>query len=120
MSGFVRACALADLPVGSVRRVEIDSEPVALVHGDDGVFAIDDVCSHDEVSLSDGEVEGNTLECWLHGSRFDVRTGAALCLPAKQPVAVYDVEIQGDSIYISTSPSAAILESRIEQESIAR
>lgn len=108
MSGRVRVCSVAELPeVGRVRRVDLDGEPVVIVATADGLFALDDTCSHDEVSLSDGEVEGNTVECWLHGSRFDVRTGEALCLPAKKSVAVFDITVDGDGVYVSTSPIPA-------------
>ena len=69
---------------------------------DDGeVYAIRDVCSHAEVPLSEGEIDGCTLECWLHGSRFDLRTGAPTGLPATEPVPVYPVEIRDDDIYVS-------------------
>ncbi|MGH8888467.1 MAG: non-heme iron oxygenase ferredoxin subunit [Acidothermaceae bacterium] len=105
MTGPVRVCSVADLPAaGGVRRVDVDGDPVAIVVTADGLFAIDDICSHDEVSLSDGDVEGNTVECWLHGSKFDVRTGAALCLPARKPVAVFDITIEGDGVYVNTTP----------------
>ena len=61
----------------------------------DEVFAVDDVCSHAEVSLSEGEVSGCQIECWLHGSRFDLRTGEPSGPPAFEPVPVYPVEIEG-------------------------
>jgi len=110
MSGRARVCSVAELPaIGGVRRVDVEGEPMAIVATDDGLFAIDDTCSHDEVSLSDGEVEGTTIECWLHGSKFDVRTGEALCLPAKRSVAVFDITIEGDGVYVSTTPVTASL-----------
>ena len=56
-------------------------------------YAVHDKCSHADVSLSEGEVDGCTLECWLHGSRFDLRTGEPTGLPATEPVAVYPVKI---------------------------
>jgi 3-phenylpropionate/trans-cinnamate dioxygenase ferredoxin subunit len=110
-SDFVKVCEVADLPPqGSVRRVDLDGEPVAIVATEGEYHALDDICSHDEVSLADGEVEGHTVECWLHGSRFDVRTGEALCLPAKKPVDVYDIKIQDDGVYLSTAPKPAATE----------
>ncbi len=118
MTGFVKVCERTDLPAqGATRRVDVDGVPVALVAAEGELFAIDDTCSHDEVSLADGEVEGLTVECWLHGSRFDVRTGEALCLPAKKSVPVYDVKIEGDGVYVSVSPIAV---PSIQQESNAR
>ena len=72
------------------------------MHGDDGDFyAVHDECSHAAVALSEGEVEGCTLECWLHGSRFDLRTGEPTGLPATEPVPVYPVEVRDGDIYVS-------------------
>jgi 3-phenylpropionate/trans-cinnamate dioxygenase ferredoxin subunit len=66
----------------------------------EGVFAIRDVCSHAEVPLSDGDIDGCTLECYMHGSRFDLRTGEPRELPATEPVPVYPVRIDGTDIYV--------------------
>jgi len=102
---FIRVCALTDLPVGTAVRAEIDDTPIALVHTDtEEVFAIYDECSHAAVALSEGEIEGCTLECWLHGSRFDLRTGEPTGLPATVPVRVYPVEIRDGDVYLSTVP----------------
>ena len=75
--------------------------PIAIVHAEDGEFyAIYDECSHAAVPLSEGEVEGCTLECWLHGSRFDLRTGKPTGLPATEPVATFPVEVRGNDVYV--------------------
>jgi 3-phenylpropionate/trans-cinnamate dioxygenase ferredoxin component len=100
-SMFVRACALADLPDGAAVGVEIGDLPIALVRTGDEVFALRDVCSHEEVPLSEGDVYGHTVECWLHGSCFDLRTGASTGPPATKPVATYPVKIDGDDVYIA-------------------
>ena len=74
---------------------------VAVVRTDDAeVFAISDICSHGQVSLSDGEVEGHHIECWLHGSMFDLRTGAPRALPATTPVPVYRVTLVGERVLV--------------------
>jgi nitrite reductase/ring-hydroxylating ferredoxin subunit len=86
---------LADLRSGQPRRVTVDGVPVAVVRVGDEVFAIDDHCSHAEVSLSEGEVSGCEIECWLHGSRFDLRTGEPSGPPAFEPIATHSVQIQG-------------------------
>jgi 3-phenylpropionate/trans-cinnamate dioxygenase ferredoxin subunit len=97
-------CGLADLPDVGALRVELDGEPVAVVRDEHGhVHAIGDTCSHAEVSLSEGEVEDCSVECWLHGSRFDLRTGAPLALPAIRPVPVYLVTIDGDDVYVDVT-----------------
>jgi Ferredoxin subunits of nitrite reductase and ring-hydroxylating dioxygenases len=99
------ACMAEDLPPGTALRVELEGEngpvEVAVVRTEDGeVHAIHDLCSHEQISLSDGEVEGCTLECWLHGSKFDLRTGAPITLPATDPVPVYPVTIDGDRVLV--------------------
>ena len=86
---------LSDLRPNQPRRVVIDGVPVSLVRVGDEVFAVGDVCSHAAVSLSEGEVSGCQIECWLHGSRFDLRTGEPSGPPAFEPVPVYPVEIEG-------------------------
>jgi len=95
-----RACALADIPDGAAVRVEFGDEPVCLVNTEGEVFAIRDVCSHQDVPLSEGDVEGTTVECWLHGSRFDLRTGKPTGLPATVPVPVYETKIEGDDVLV--------------------
>ena len=62
----------------------------------DEVFAVEDICSHAAVALSEGEVEDCTVECWLHGSRFDLRTGKPTGLPATEPVATFPVEVRDE------------------------
>ena len=70
------------------------------------VFAIEDTCSHAEVALSEGEVEqtdgGCQIECWLHGSMFDLRTGKPTNLPATEPVATFPIEVRGTDVYVDT------------------
>jgi len=95
-----RACALADIPDGAAVRVEFGDEPVCVVNTEGEVFAIRDVCSHQDVPLSEGDVEGTTVECWLHGSRFDLRTGKPTGLPATVPVPVYDTKIEGGDVLV--------------------
>jgi len=101
---------LADLPEGTALRVDVDGIDVALVHSEGTVFAIDDLCSHAEVSLSEGEIEGCFIECWLHGSRFDLRTGEPTGPPAVEPVPVYQARVEGTgadaTIYVSVTQGA--------------
>ena len=102
-STFVRVCAVAELPEEGAIGVEIGDLPVALVRAGGEVFALHDVCSHEEVPLSEGDVYDRTVECWLHGSCFDVRTGAPTGPPASEPVPVYPVKIDGDDVYVAIS-----------------
>ncbi|MEU8922266.1 bifunctional 3-phenylpropionate/cinnamic acid dioxygenase ferredoxin subunit [Kitasatospora sp. NPDC048545] len=100
---FLRACALSDLQEEVPKRVDLNGVPVSVVRTDEGVFAINDTCSHANVSLSEGEVEDCMIECWLHGSSFDLRTGKPSGLPATKPVAVYPVKIEGDDVLVSVN-----------------
>ena len=105
MSG-VRVCGLGELGDGAAQRVIVDGRPIALVRLGDRVHAIDDTCSHAEVSLAEGEVDAEecALECWKHGSLFDLETGEALTLPALKPVVVHSVVIDGDDVWIELAP----------------
>ena len=106
---FVKVCATDEIAAGAAISANIDGRAIAIVHGEDGEFyAIYDECSHASVPLSEGEVEGCTLECWLHGSRFDLRTGNPSGPPATQPVPVYPVEIHEGDVYVSLAPSNGV------------
>ncbi|WP_329102119.1 non-heme iron oxygenase ferredoxin subunit [Micromonospora sp. NBC_01699] len=106
---MVRVCAVDEVPKGAVVRAEIDGTEIALVHADDDAFyAIRDECSHAAVALSEGELDGCTLECWLHGSRFDLRTGAPSGLPATEPVPVYPVEVRDGDVFVILTPSNGV------------
>jgi len=99
----VRACSLTDLDDGKPLAVELDGVDVAVVRQGDEVFAIRDQCSHAAVALSEGDVDGEEIECWLHGSLFSLRDGSALNLPATEPVAVYPVTIEGDDVLVDVA-----------------
>jgi len=94
MSDFIPVLALDDLAVGAVAAVEVNGIAIALARTSEGVFAIEDRCSHQDVPLSEGEVVDCTLECWLHGSAFDLRTGEPLGPPAVTRVPTYQVRIE--------------------------
>jgi nitrite reductase/ring-hydroxylating ferredoxin subunit len=96
----MRACSLNEIPEEAARRVVLDGIPICLARSQGEVFAISDICSHADVSLSEGDVEDGTVECWLHGSRFDLRTGQPTSLPAVKPVATYPVVVEGDDVFV--------------------
>jgi len=105
MSDYVRACSVTALRDEAAIGVEIDGVPVCLAKSEGEVFAISDICSHAEVNLSDGDVEAGSVECWLHGSRFDLRSGHPTGLPANRPVTTYPVKIDGDDILVAVNGS---------------
>ncbi|RZS82792.1 3-phenylpropionate/trans-cinnamate dioxygenase ferredoxin subunit [Motilibacter rhizosphaerae] len=103
----VRVTSLAELPLGSVRAFVVGGSPVVLAHVEEGVLALQDRCSHGAVKLSEGELDGCTLECWLHGSRFDLRTGKPSGPPAVQAVATYAVRVEGDDVLVDLATPAS-------------
>jgi nitrite reductase/ring-hydroxylating ferredoxin subunit len=105
-AGRVWVASLDDLAVGGVRQVDVDGRTVCLARTVDGeIFAVDDTCTHEEESLSEGWLDGSCIECPAHNSIFDLRTGEPTTLPATEPVATYVVTIDGDDIFV-TVPGA--------------
>jgi 3-phenylpropionate/trans-cinnamate dioxygenase ferredoxin subunit len=97
----VRICAVEDIKPGKAIRVKVGDLAIAIVRTKAGeVKAIDDKCSHGEISLSEGFVDNETIECWAHGAKFSLATGEALTLPAFEPVAVYEVLIDNGDIFL--------------------
>jgi 3-phenylpropionate/trans-cinnamate dioxygenase ferredoxin subunit len=113
---WIRVATVGEVPEGATKAVEAGERPIAVVHTCGEWFAVEDVCSHANVPLSEGEVEGCTLECWLHGSRFDLRTGKPSGPPATEPVPVYAVRVDGDDVYVSLSTGPDSADTRSNQE----
>lgn len=102
----VHACSLLAVPRGGALRLELDP-PVALFHTEEGeLYAIDDTCTHQDASLADGWLEGCEVECPLHASRFDLRTGWVDAPPAKKPVRTHEVSVQDGEVYLTLSTQA--------------
>ena len=96
-----RVCSLGELSPSSARKVVVDGKPVAVVMDSAGaVHALGDTCTHGEISLSEGFVEDDALECWAHGSKFDLSTGRPRNFPAYEPVPVYTVTLDGDDVLV--------------------
>lgn len=112
---FERVCALSEVPEDGSLQVQLPAgghiEDLAVVRFEGELFALEDRCSHADVPLTDGDVEDidgtPTIECALHGSCFDLRTGEPTNLPATEPVPVYPVRVEGDDVYVDTSADAA-------------
>lgn len=101
--GWVRACSLAEVGENSPVHVDLGGCPVCLVRTGGTVYALRDECTHESVPLSEGEVAGGTIECWLHGSRFELATGRVLSPPATRPVAVFGVRTGGGDVFVRLS-----------------
>lgn len=102
---MISVCPLEDLPPGEAVRVEADV-PLAVFNVDGELYAIDDTCTHQDASLADGWLEGCEVECPLHASRFDLRTGRVDAPPAKKPVRTHEVTVEGGQVYLALSDAA--------------
>lgn len=97
---FLKIATLDEIPVGERLFLEINNEPIVVLNLGGTLFAVGDVCTHDQGPLGDGEIDGYQIVCPRHGARFDVRTGKALTLPAVVDIPVYPIRIEGNEVYI--------------------
>jgi nitrite reductase/ring-hydroxylating ferredoxin subunit len=100
LEDFVKVATTADLPPGEIMLVEVDDERIALANVGGQYYAVTDECTHSGCTLSDGEMEGELIECPCHGSQFDVRTGEVVSPPANEPLTLYSVRIEGNDILV--------------------
>ena len=100
MGEFVRVASKNDIPNGEALAVEAGGQPLALVRVGEDVYCIHDICTHEHAHLSEGFCEGHEIECPLHGSIFDVRTGEVKSLPATEDVKTYNVKVEGDDVLV--------------------
>jgi 3-phenylpropionate/trans-cinnamate dioxygenase ferredoxin component len=98
---FVRVCALDEIPEQGTFGVEVNDTPMVIVKSDGEVYALDEFCTHEEVSLVDGEIYDHTVECWLHGSCFDLRSGKPTGPPATKPLATYQIRVEDGDVYVA-------------------
>jgi 3-phenylpropionate/trans-cinnamate dioxygenase ferredoxin subunit len=98
---FAKVAKVSDIAPGQVKVVEVEDEDVALCNVDGQIYAIADVCTHDNGPLGQGHLHGDQIECPRHGARFDVRTGDALTLPAIVAIPTFEVKIEGDDILVN-------------------
>ncbi len=100
---FERVCAVDEVPTDEALAVTVGPYAVAVARDGDDIYALQDLCTHAAVPLSEGEVANCAIECWLHGSTFDLRTGKPTCFPATEPVATFPVEVRGTDVYVDIS-----------------
>jgi len=121
--GFVRVCAAREVSPETAIAVDADGLDLAVVNSAGRYYAIADECSHAAVPLSEGDVGDGEIECYLHGSRFDLRTGEPLGLPATEPVAIYRCRVVDDEILVDLTatpdpqPAALRADNNASQES---
>ena len=100
MAGWVDVARVDDFPPGTVRTVEIEGTPIAVFNLNGHYYAIEDVCTHEAETLSDGAVEGEEIVCPRHGAHFSIVTGAALSPPAYEPVTTFPVQVEGGMVMV--------------------
>lgn len=98
-----RACRLDEVPADEGLAVTVDDVAVVVARSGDDVHALQDLCSHAAVALSEGEVADGVIECWLHGSCFDLRSGKPTGLPATEPVSTFPVEVRDGDVYVDVA-----------------
>jgi metal-sulfur cluster biosynthetic enzyme/nitrite reductase/ring-hydroxylating ferredoxin subunit len=101
MPEFHRVADVSEIPDPGKMLVEVAGEAVALFHVDGGFYCIDDVCTHDGGPLVDGELCGYKIACPRHGAKFDIRTGAALSMPAVRPTRTHTVKVEGGGVWVA-------------------
>ncbi len=100
-NGWEAVARTSDLAPGQMMYVEVGEDPVCLINHDGEFFALCDICTHQDASLSDGEIVGDELECPLHGGAFDIRTGAPAAMPVVVPAETYRVKVVGDIVLVA-------------------
>lgn len=98
--GFVTVAKVVDIPEGAVKVVRLEDQAVAVFRVGGDFYAMDDICTHDGGPLAEGTLDGDVIECPRHGAKFNVRTGAVVCLPATAPVPTYAVRVVGEDIQV--------------------
>ncbi|GAA0536949.1 bifunctional 3-phenylpropionate/cinnamic acid dioxygenase ferredoxin subunit [Saccharopolyspora subtropica] len=115
---MIAVCRVEELPPGESIRFIADA-PIAVFNADGEFYAIDDTCTHQDASLSDGFLEGCFVECPLHAASFDLRTGMPTCLPAKRPVRTHPVTVEDGVVYVHVAGQDRQPEYAWEQEGVA-
>ena len=103
MPEFMKVAKITEVPSGQSKVVDLGGLQIALFNVGGRYFAINDMCTHAGGSLSEGDLDGTTIECPLHGARFDLATGQVLSPPAEADVASYKVQVEGEDIMIEVS-----------------
>ena len=97
---YERAASPDEIAPGGRKSIVVDDLPALLIRVGDTYYCIEDTCTHDGQAMTNGPLDGCVITCPRHGARFDIRTGAALCMPATEPVKTFDVNVRDDGVYV--------------------
>ena len=100
MGEFHKVTSVSDVLDGEIKAFVVDNVSIVICNRNNNFYAFKDECSHETFPLSDGDLEGDNIVCIYHGAEFDMNTGEAVCLPAIEPIDVYEVKVEGDDIYV--------------------
>ena len=100
MGDFHKVANSSEILDGEVKQFVVDNVQIVICNRNNNYYAFKDECSHETFPLSDGELEDENIICMYHGAEFDIRTGEAVCLPAIEPIDVYEVKVEGEEIYV--------------------
>jgi 3-phenylpropionate/trans-cinnamate dioxygenase ferredoxin subunit len=106
VSEFVRAMALADVPGGQMRACTVGNREIVICHTKEGVFALDNICTHAHAHMDEGRLRGVKLTCPLHGAVFDIRDGRVLAAPAVLALPCHSVRVESDFVEVALNPNA--------------
>ena len=100
MAEFHKVATTSEILDGEVKAFVVENMQIAICNRNNNFYAFRDECSHEEYPLSDGDLEGDNIVCMYHGAEFDIKTGEDLCLPATEPIDVFELKIEGDDILV--------------------
>ncbi|GAA2634042.1 bifunctional 3-phenylpropionate/cinnamic acid dioxygenase ferredoxin subunit [Streptomyces axinellae] len=115
---MIPVCRLDDLPAGESIRLDLDP-PIAVFNADGELYAVDDTCTHQDASLSEGWLEGCLIECPLHAASFDLRNGTPTCLPARRALRTYPVSVLDGTVWVHAAPAETAQAAEAGQETAA-
>jgi 3-phenylpropionate/trans-cinnamate dioxygenase ferredoxin subunit len=102
---YIAVATVDELPNGARKIVEVDGRPLAVFNIAGTLYAIADVCSHDDGPVAEGELDGHEIECPRHGARFDVRSGKVLSFPAIVDIPAYPVRVENGQVLVGLPPA---------------
>lgn len=100
MGNMTKVAEVSDIPVGGVKKVSLEDVDIAIFNIGGELYAIGDTCTHEQASLSEGDVDGDNISCARHGATFNIKTGEVVALPAIIPAVTYRVKIEGNDIML--------------------
>lgn len=100
MGNLIKVAEVSDIPDNGVKKVSVEGMDIAIFNLEGVFYAISDTCTHEQASLSEGEIDGDNIICARHGATFNIKTGEVVALPAIIPASTYRVKVEGENIML--------------------